>query len=477
MSVQRLGRLVAVVSLGVVAACNAELPHENGLEWDCSVLAERGGLVVGSHPADGRLWVCGNADVDPLEVQSVCESDCEDKWCTFSLTASLPFPISVCTDATCRWQGPPPTPTGVECVEDLDPGGPAHASLDLVGDAVVTADGNSGNANDVTGFLRYSITDCGGPVCPISFAEIDLTVPAFDIDGHDITATIHNGPNANGLYFPDLDLFQFMPGAIQIAANFTLDGESGATALSNSQAVAGFLDPEGDLFSLVAIFEQDGVSIDITSLTGLHTNRPPVAVIRPESPIECTGPSEAAVVLDGALSTDVDDDIERFEWRVDGEDVGFTEVLPYVLPLGESFVELTVFDSLSAFDKEEQTLEVVDTTAPTLTLSLSATELSPPNHKLRTITANITTSDVCDAAASVKLVSITSNEPDNGLGDGDVPFDIQNAAFGTDDRSFALRSERGGGGNNRVYTVTYEVTDGSGNTTVQQATVTVPKGR
>ena len=81
----------------------------------------------------------------------------------------------------------------------------------------------------------------------------------------------------------------------------------------------------------------------------------------------------------------------------------------------------------------------------------------------------------CDANPAIRLVSITSNEPDNGLGDGDQPQDIQGAAFGTDDREFQLRSERSGPGNGRVYTITYSATDASGNQTLRQTTVTVPR--
>jgi endo-1,4-beta-xylanase len=49
--------------------------------------------------------------------------------------------------------------------------------------------------------------------------------------------------------------------------------------------------------------------------------------------------------------------------------------------------------------------------------------------------------------------------------------------FGADDRTFLLRSERSGRGNGRVYTVTYEARDASGNKTTKQATVTVPKSQ
>jgi endo-1,4-beta-xylanase len=55
--------------------------------------------------------------------------------------------------------------------------------------------------------------------------------------------------------------------------------------------------------------------------------------------------------------------------------------------------------------------------------------------------------------------------------------DIQEAAFGTDDREFLLRAERSGLGNGRVYTITYQAKDASGNTTVASTQVVVPHDR
>ncbi len=118
---------------------------------------------------------------------------------------------------------------------------------------------------------------------------------------------------------------------------------------------------------------------------------------------------------------------------------------------------------------------VLDIVPPALTLSLSRDALWPPNHKLVDVAAAITVTDNCDPNPAARLVSITSSEPDNGLGDGDTANDIQGAAFGADDRQFRLRAERAGGGTGRIYAVTYEAADASGNKTTQQATVRVPK--
>ena len=95
-------------------------------------------------------------------------------------------------------------------------------------------------------------------------------------------------------------------------------------------------------------------------------------------------------------------------------------------------------------------------------------------RQLVLVTATLSSTDTCDATPTIRLVSIASNEPDNGLGDGDQPNDIQGAAFGTDDRQFLLRSERAGKKRDRIYTITYSATDDSGNTTQKQATVRVP---
>lgn len=117
--------------------------------------------------------------------------------------------------------------------------------------------------------------------------------------------------------------------------------------------------------------------------------------------------------------------------------------------------------------------QVLDITPPKLTVALSPSSMWPPNHKMKDITATIVATDECDPHPQVRLLSVASNEPDNGLGDGDTANDISGVTTGSDDRSFQLRAERSGNGNGRIYTATYEARDASGNTTVRTATVTV----
>ncbi|MBI5029538.1 MAG: ExeM/NucH family extracellular endonuclease [Chloroflexi bacterium] len=112
----------------------------------------------------------------------------------------------------------------------------------------------------------------------------------------------------------------------------------------------------------------------------------------------------------------------------------------------------------------------LDGTPPTLTVSVSPNELWPANHKYVTVKATVKATDNKDPNPKVTLVSVTSSEPDNGLGDGDTPIDI----VIVDQYTFQLRAERSATGPGRVYTITYKATDAYGNTSTKGVTVTVP---
>ncbi len=113
---------------------------------------------------------------------------------------------------------------------------------------------------------------------------------------------------------------------------------------------------------------------------------------------------------------------------------------------------------------------IKDTTAPTITsLSTNAPTLWPPNHKMVAVTVSATATDLV-GVTSLKIISATSNEPDNGLGDGDTANDIQI----TGNLALNLRAERGGGGSGRIYTIVVEARDLAGNASTRAVTVLVP---
>ncbi|CAM4511220.1 mannan endo-1,4-beta-mannosidase [Paenibacillus endophyticus] len=120
------------------------------------------------------------------------------------------------------------------------------------------------------------------------------------------------------------------------------------------------------------------------------------------------------------------------------------------------------------------TVNNIDKIPPTLKVFSDKRKLTKNNHKLEEVAFSWEAEDSDSGIGSVKLVSVTSNEPDNGSGDGNTTGDIQGAEIGTSDNKILLRAERSGNGSGRVYTVTYEAVDHAGNKTQASATVSVP---
>lgn len=218
------------------------------------------------------------------------------------------------------------------------------------------------------------------------------------------------------------------------------------------------------------------VSGDLCTIFNTVVNLPPTADAGPDQILECAGHDGTLVTLDGSGSSDPNDDPLTFTWTGPfGTLTG--EIVDVVIPLGTYTITLTVDDGRGKSDSDTVDITIVDTTPPELSFALSPDFLWPPNHKMRTITATIDVSDVCDPDPVVELASITSNEPGNGQGAGNTMNDIQDADFGTDDREFSLRAERSGRGEGRVYTVTYGAMDASGNETDATGEVTVAHDR
>ena len=142
-------------------------------------------------------------------------------------------------------------------------------------------------------------------------------------------------------------------------------------------------------------------------------------------------------------------------------------------PLGTTTITWKAVDAAGNPAVKTQTVTVEDREAPTLTsLSVDKPELWPPDHRMVDIAVAYTVSDNADANPTVTL-SVTSNEPDNGLGDGDTAGDI----VIVDSHRVRLRAERSSQGTGRVYTITVTCTDSAGKQSVETITVKVPKSR
>jgi hypothetical protein len=115
----------------------------------------------------------------------------------------------------------------------------------------------------------------------------------------------------------------------------------------------------------------------------------------------------------------------------------------------------------------------IDRTPPVVTCSNNSPTLWPPNHKMVAVGSAVNVDGGISGVGGFTLVAATSNEPDNGLGDGDTANDIQGWLIGTADTAGMFRAERSGKGNGRIYTLRYEGRDRADNAASCSTTVTV----
>jgi HYR domain-containing protein len=144
-------------------------------------------------------------------------------------------------------------------------------------------------------------------------------------------------------------------------------------------------------------------------------------------------------------------------------------------PVGTTTVHASATDAAGNTSTCTFNVTVTDVTPPVINLIGNTITLWPPDHKYATV--NVTdmvasASDLCDP--SININSVSSDEPENTAGDGNTLNDI---VITPGCKSVQLRAERIGGGNGRVYTITFKVTDSSGNSTTATAKVTVPQSQ
>jgi hypothetical protein len=170
-----------------------------------------------------------------------------------------------------------------------------------------------------------------------------------------------------------------------------------------------------------------------------------------------------------------DADVDDGSSDPDNDEILLEQTPPGPYPLGDTGVTLTVTDLSGLADECTATVSVVDTEAPSVVVTVTPTELWPPNHKMVSVSVAVTPTDNCDLASaqSCNIISVTSNEPDNGIGDGNTDGDIE--IIGP--RTLNLRAERAGPYSGRIYTITAECVDAAGNTGIGTGEVKVPHSR
>ncbi len=256
---------------------------------------------------------------------------------------------------------------------------------------------------------------------------------------------------------------------------------------------------QGGLFFGSVVYTPEGASNLLAGLNYLnvHTTNNPDGEIRGQlivvsnsaptlacpAPVarECSSPAGALVDLVATVG-DADGNALTVVWTVNGEatqtnslPAGTNGALQQVhfianFEVGTHQIGLSVSDSNAPAVTCSTTVTVQDTTPPEIRqITATPNSLWPPNHKMIKVKLGVEAVDVCGSVTS-RIISVTSNEPEDGLGDGNTRHDWQiTGALGLN-----LRAERSGKGSGRTYTITIEAADEIGNKTTGQTTVTVP---
>lgn len=315
---------------------------------------------------------------------------------------------------------------GTVAVNESTPSG----STFPLGNTLVTLTATDAHGNIETQTLRITVVDTTPPVIT---APADMTVEATGPDGAavDYTATAAD----------------LVDGAVTVSS----DHPSGSTF------------PLGTTKVTLTATDAAGNSSEASFNVIVEDTTPPVITAPADITAEAT--SAAGAVVDyAATATDL----------VDGAvTVGTSAASGSTFPLGTTTVTLTATDAAGNTSTASFNVTVVDTTAPVInSVTPSIATIWPPNHKMVPITIAADATDNT-GVTSLKVISITSNEAEDGHGDGhtDVDYAI------TGDLSVSLRAERAGKGADRVYTITVEATDAYGNSSTSTCTVTVPHDR
>lgn len=144
-------------------------------------------------------------------------------------------------------------------------------------------------------------------------------------------------------------------------------------------------------------------------------------------------------------------------------------------PVGTTTVSCTLTDSGGRSGNCSFTVTVTDTQAPVITgATANPSILWPPNHKMVNVTINYSDTDNCTASSAIICdLTVSSNEPTDGTGDGHTATDWTVV----DAHHVQLRAERSGSGNGRIYTITITCKDSSNNTSTKTVIVTVPHNK
>ena len=204
--------------------------------------------------------------------------------------------------------------------------------------------------------------------------------------------------------------------------------------------------------------------VDMGAYEFFVNNTPPTAAAGDDQTVAAGANCVATVTLNGTGSSDPDGDPLTYAWSGPfGTAAGATPSVS--LPPGTHTITLSVSDGRGGSSSDTVVVTVVDTTPPVIQSATASPSVLPnPNKQMVAVRVTVSASDSCGGSVSCRIVSVTSNEP----------IDASDAVI-TGALTVNLRAARSPKGSGRIYTITVECVDASGNASTKTATVTVPR--
>lgn len=178
--------------------------------------------------------------------------------------------------------------------------------------------------------------------------------------------------------------------------------------------------------------------------------------------------------LDHALATDslTDQVVRAATWHLNSDEPSFYDYNTENKSAAQLSINVGTVFRYSDHDAVIVGLALADALAPEIRkVQTSTSVLSPANHKMIPVTLTVDVVDNLDPAPVSRIVSVTSNQPTNGVGDGNTAVDW----IVTGNLQLQLRAERSGKAGERVYTIVIESRDAAGNVSTSSVTVRVPR--
>ena len=320
-----------------------------------------------------------------------------------------------------------------------------------------------------TTIITYTATDASGNTATgtqtVTVTESPAVPPTVDAPAN---VSVNTGPGATicGAFVSDA-----------ILGEATASDNCPGVTVTRSGVPEGNIFPVGNTTVTYTATDRSGNFVSDTQTVTVVDNTVPV-VTPPGAVTLYTGPD---ATLCGVLVSDLDGTLGVGTATDNCPGVGAVSrsgvPAGNVFPVGETTLTYSVTDAHGNTGQATQLVTVIDNTVPVITTNGLVPILFPANHAYHTF--NVTTfvtgaSDNCGSVGigDVVIEKVTSDEVENGAGDGDTFNDMVIAA---DCKSVQVRAERQNSADGRVYTITFMVTDIHGNVGRSTATIQSPK--